>query len=116
MKKDPHVFVLHIRDSINYIFEFIRDKSKEDFLKDKMMQSAVIRELEVIGEAIKNLPIEFRQKYSQVSWKDIVGMRDKIIHYYFGVDLERVWKVVQEELVVLKKQIKDILVKEKVKL
>ena len=116
MSKDPLVFVFHIRDSINNIVEFTKDKSKEDFFEDKMMQSAVIRELEVIGEAVKNLPVEFRQKYSLVSWKDIVGMRDKIVHYYFGVDLDKVWKVVQEELVVLKKQIFEILAKEKVKM
>lgn len=116
MNKDSSVFVLHIRDSINNILGFVENISEADFFKNRMIQSAVIRELEIIGEAVKNLPIEFRQKYNQVLWKDIAGMRDKIAHYYFGVDLDKIWKVIKEEITPLKKQVKDILSKEKVKM
>ena len=78
-----------------------------------MIQNAVIRSIEVIGEAVKNLPKDFKSKYAEIPWNKITGMRDKIIHHYFGVDLETVWKVVKENIPELKNNIKKILKKEK---
>ncbi len=107
--KDPMVFVLHMQDAINLIQEFCKDASREEFFSDKLLQSAVVRQIEIIGEAAKNVPLEFRNKYPAVPWKDIAGMRDKIIHHYFDLDLEKVWMVVQKDLLELKKLLDKII-------
>ena len=112
IKKDPVVFIKHIRDSIDEINSFTKNVSKEKFIRDKLIQNAVIRSIEVIGEAAKNLPINFRNKYLEIPWSKMAGMRDKIIHHYFGVDLETVWKVVKENLLELEIGIEKILEKE----
>jgi len=81
---------------------------KKSFLETNMIQAAVIREIEIIGEAAKNLSSKFIETYKNIPWKQIVGMRDKLIHGYFGVDLESVWKTVKEDLQYLRKEIKKI--------
>jgi len=68
-----------------------------------------LRRLEVIGEAVKNLPLDFREKYPNIDWKKIAGLRDVLIHAYFGVSLERIWVIVKDDLPDLKKKIKKIL-------
>ncbi len=105
MKKDPFVFIKHILESIGHIESFVKGISKRDFLKNVEKQSAVIRQIEIIGEAAKNLPSNFKRKEQQIPWKEIAGMRDKLIHHYFGVNLNSVWKVVKEDLPILKKEI-----------
>jgi uncharacterized protein with HEPN domain len=109
MKKDPLVFIKHIRDFIDDIESYVRNKTKSQFLKNKMMQDAIVRKIGVIGQAVKNLPASFTNKYPAVPWSDIAGMRDKLIHYYFGVDLDKVWDVIKQDIPELKKQIKEIL-------
>ncbi|GCC10853.1 hypothetical protein IPdc08_00891 [archaeon] len=74
-----------------------------------MVKSAVIRKIEIIGEAVKNISEEMKQDYPEIPWKNIAGMRDKLIHGYFGVDEERVWEVTQKDLLLLKEQISEIL-------
>ena len=108
MKKDPLIFIEHILESIKNIEDFMQGVSKSYFLNNKEKQSAVIREIEIIGEAAKNIPASFRRKNANIPWKDIAGMRDKLMHHYFGVDLETVWKVVKEDLIELKKNIQQI--------
>lgn len=113
MKKDPTVFMKHISDSIKEIEEFTKEiHTKGKFLQKKVVYEAVIRKIEVIGEAVKNIPLSFRDKYPEIPWKGIAGMRDKLIHNYFDVDLDRVWIAVKEEIPELKKQIQEILEKE----
>ncbi len=82
--------------------------SFEEFMKDEKTKSAVIREIEVIGEATKNIPEVIRKRYKELPWKDMARMRDKIIHFYFGVDYEIVWKVVKDRLPDIKNLIKKI--------
>ena len=106
MKKDVKIFLEHILDSIEKTFwSFTIGVSKEEFEKDVKLQDAVIRRLEIIGEVVKNIPNSFREKHFNISWNKIAGMRDKLIHHYFGVDLVTVWKVVKEDMSILKNEI-----------
>ena len=106
-------FLKHVMGSIKDISEFSGGLGKDILLKNKIRKSAILRELEVIGEAIKNIPIDFINKYPSVPWADFAGMRDKLIHHYFGVDWDIVWKVVKDELPELEKKINEILENEK---
>ena len=105
MTKDPLMFIRHMLASIERIEKFMKNVAKAQFLKNEEKQSAVMRQIEIIGEAVKNLPKSYTKKYPQVPWKDIAGMRDKLLHHYFGVDLETVWKAIQEDIPELKKNI-----------
>lgn len=109
MKKDISIFLKHILESIERIEEFTKGISKEKFLDLVQLQDAVIRRLEIIGEAVKNLPPEFRKKHADVPWNEIVRTRDKLIHGYFGVDLTLTLDIVKKDLPDLKKKIKKIL-------
>ncbi|MEM4727851.1 MAG: DUF86 domain-containing protein [Candidatus Bathyarchaeia archaeon] len=91
------------------IEKFIEGISKEDFLANIEKQYAVLRGLEIIGEATKNLSKELKSKYQEISWKEVAGMRDKLIHQYFGVNLELVWETIKTKLPEFKNQISKIL-------
>lgn len=113
MKKDPIIYIEHINTCISRIQEYTREIDEGDFLKNNLIQDAVIRNFEIIGEATKKLDDDFRIKYSDIEWKKIAGMRDKLIHDYIGVDLWAVWGVVENIIPTLDTQIKDILKKER---
>jgi uncharacterized protein with HEPN domain len=83
--------------------------SYEEFLNDIKTQDAVVRNLEIIGEAIKNISKGLKKKYPQIPWKDLSGVRDKLIHHYFGVNLDIVWNIVKEELPEVLLQLEEIL-------
>lgn len=109
MKRDYKDYINDIYNSINEVKEFTKELNFETFLTDKKTSNAVIRSLEVLGESAKKIPNNMRSKYPDIPWKKMTGMRDKLIHEYFGVDLGIVWKVIKEELPPLKPKIKDIL-------
>lgn len=113
MKKNPIIYIEHIDASISKIKEYTNGIDEAGFLANSLIQDAVIRNLEIIGEATKKLNEEFRATYSEVEWKKIAGMRDKLIHDYIGVDLWAVWAVVEISIPTLSLQIKTILTKEK---
>ncbi len=108
MKKNYSLFVEHMIESIERIEEFMKNAGEVDFEKNLQLQDAVVRRLEIIGEAAKNLPSDFKNKYPDISWKEIIGTRDKIIHHYFGVDLSIVWDIIKNELPDLKKKLEKI--------
>ena len=109
MKRTVRIFILDIEECIEIIEEYMDDISETTFFGERRIQDAVLRRLEIIGEAVKNLPLEFREKYPDIDWKKIAGLRDVLIHAYFGVNLERVWVIAKDDLPDLKKKIKKIL-------
>jgi uncharacterized protein with HEPN domain len=107
MKKDTQIFVEHILESIAFIEEYTKDLTLKDFFEDQQVQDSVFRRLEIIGEAVKNLPEVFKSKHENVPWKQIAGMRDVLIHEYFGVDIMQVWNTLKKDLPLLKNELKD---------
>lgn len=107
-KRNSTLYIKDILDSIDKIGEYIKGLSFEDFIKNKMVIDAVVRNFEIIGEAAKNISSEVKTKYNKVPWKEMAGMRDKTIHEYFGVDLKIIWKTIKQSLPSLKKSIKII--------
>lgn len=112
MKKESLIFIQHILESIERIESYSKNLTKKNLTKNVKIQDAIIRRIEVIGEATKNISSDFRNKYPVVEWNDIIRTRDKIIHHYFGVDLDIVWDIVKKDPPELKKKIKVILEKE----
>ncbi|HSI71785.1 MAG TPA: DUF86 domain-containing protein [Fimbriimonas sp.] len=108
MTKDPLIFVGHILDRIERIFDYCAD-GEEAFHGDPKTQDAVIRSLEVIGEAAKRIPEPFREAHPTVPWRGFARMRDVLIHQYEGVDLLQVWRVVEDVLPEMKKTLSGIL-------
>ncbi|PIQ79318.1 MAG: DUF86 domain-containing protein [Parcubacteria group bacterium CG_4_9_14_0_2_um_filter_41_8] len=106
--REIKLYLRDICDSIDMIQSFIKGVSREEFIKLHEKQNAVIRKIEIIGEAVKQLPIEFRDQYPHIPWKEIAGMRDKLIHGYFGVDLDVVWDAVKKNLPKLKKEVEKL--------
>lgn len=109
MRKDTLVFLSHIAESISKIKEFTGSTSREAFMKDAKLQDAVIRRIEIIGEAAKNIPGEFREKHAGIPWSEMTKTRDKLIHGYFGVDLELTWNIIKEDLPDLENKIRKLI-------
>jgi uncharacterized protein with HEPN domain len=108
MKRDINLFIQDILDNLKDIDSFSKGLTKEEFAKNKLKQNAIIRSLEVIGEAVKNLPDSFRKKYPKIPWRDIAGFRDILSHSYFGVNIERVWNILEIDLPILKEKMNKI--------
>jgi len=108
MKKDTKIFLEHILESISLIEEYMQNKTKTEFLETKQLQDAVIRRIEIIGEAVKNIPDDIKWKFKDIPWRNIMGMRDILIHQYFGVDLELTWEVINNNIPELKNQISSL--------
>ncbi|MEW5758108.1 MAG: DUF86 domain-containing protein [Candidatus Omnitrophota bacterium] len=108
VKRENIEFLKDILESIERIDSYVGNLRYEKFLKDLKTRDAVVRNLEIIGEAAKHIPANIRLRYKEIEWKKISGLRDKIIHYYFGVNWEIVWDVIEDKLPKLKIQIEKI--------
>jgi uncharacterized protein with HEPN domain len=111
MKRNVEIYIKDIIEYMERAENHIKNFQLDQFLKDDKTCDAVIRCIEVIGEATKNIPEEIRISYPSISWRDLAGMRDKIIHSYFTVDFETVWLVVKEDIPRLKPMVKKVLEK-----
>ncbi len=109
MQKDNYIFIEHVLSRLNSILEYTQNMDEDDFLRNKLVQDAVLRNFEVIGEATKNLSTEFRLQHPELPWSKLAGMRDKLIHFYFGIDLQIIWTTVVEMVPELKIKIKKII-------
>lgn len=101
--------VQHIYDAILEIELYVRKSSYENFHSNSMMQYACVKQLEIIGEAANHLTPHFKKLYSEIQWREIVGLRNILIHEYFGIDTKIVWDIIKNDIVILKEQVKEIL-------
>lgn len=108
--KDDRVYLLHVRDALEAIATYTV-AGRDAFMADRKTQDAVIRNLEIIGEAVKRLSASLTNAHPGVRWRQIAGMRDKLVHDYFGVDLDLVWGVVERELPTLRREVDAMLAK-----
>lgn len=104
MIRDDRVYLAHIVDALQQITKYTENLDEDGFRTARIVQDAVIRQFEIIGEATKNLSDEFRLKHPTIPWKDLAGFRDKLIHQYFGVDIALVWRSVVDDVPVLLKE------------
>lgn len=107
-KREYGDYIQDILDSINDIGKFTEGMDFHRFKKDKKTIYAVVRAIEIVGEATKNIPKRIREKYPKVPWKKMAGMRDKLVHEYFGVDLEILWEVVKKDVSMIKPLIQKV--------
>ena len=106
---DPRLYLIHILESIELVESYVEGADLASFSEDQEKQDAVVRRIEIMGEAVKNLPADLRTARPDVPWTQIAGMRDKVIHDYMGVDYELVWTVATEMLGSLREQVQEIL-------
>jgi len=109
MKEEFLDYIEDIIGAMNDALSFVKDMEYDVFLRDKKTIYAINRALEIIGEATKNIPASVKNRYPQIPWKKMAGMRDKVIHEYFGVDLKRVWSTVKKDIPDLKPLFEKIL-------
>ncbi len=107
--RNERIYLADILAAMESIESFVEGMDLSEFLVDDKTASAVVRKLEIIGEAVKQVPASIRQQYPEVPWKEMAGMRDVLIHFYFGVNLRLVWKTIREDLPTAQKQIARIL-------
>jgi uncharacterized protein with HEPN domain len=112
MSPFPLEYLRHVLDEIDYIGNVSCDIDEADFLADETLKRSFVRSIEIIGEAAEKVPADFKAKYSDIEWKRIAGMRDQLIHHYFGVDYHIVWDVAKNKLPELKRRLTQVMMDE----
>jgi uncharacterized protein with HEPN domain len=112
MSKEPKEYLRHIQDECLFIISVSQELKYDDFIANETLKRAVVRSLEIIGEATKKIPADFKVKWSSIEWKNMAGMRDRLIHDYIGVNYSIVWDVMLNKIPNLNKQISESLRKE----
>lgn len=107
--KDDKVYIQHILESIELIEQYVAENTKDSFISQPQLQDAVLRRLEIIGEATKNVSADVKEQHPDVPWRLMAGMRDILIHHYFGVDIDLVWNTVKKDLPQVKQLLEAIL-------
>jgi uncharacterized protein with HEPN domain len=108
MKKDAGVFIEHVLECIGLIEQYLIGKTKADFMESVQLQDSIIRRIEIIGEAVKNIPDDMKSAHPDIPWNEMAGMRDILIHKYFGIDLELTWEVIIRDIPELKREFQQI--------
>lgn len=109
MSFEPLDYIRHILAELEYLMNASQGLEREEFLEDPTLRRAFVRSLEIVGEATKNLPSDLRTQHEYIEWRSMAGMRDRLIHGYFGVDYGLVWEVVQTKVPALRKQLRELL-------
>ena len=109
MQKSPNPYILHIIDAASQIAEYLEGFDEKAFQENQLVQDGVVRQLEVIGEACSKLEARFRESYLNIPWVQIVGMRNKLVHEYWDIDLSIVWQAATQEVPSLKKQLLNLI-------
>ncbi len=112
MSKEPMDYLQHIADECAYIISVSNNLSKNELLDNETLKRAIVRSLEVIGEATKKIPADFKVKWHSIQWKNMAGMRDRLIHDYIGINYSIVWDVIKNKIPGLHTQIQEILNKQ----
>lgn len=108
MDRDPRIFLEHILESVALIEQYTKGKTQEEFISSVDLQDRVVRRLEIIGEAVRHLSEALKANYPDIPWKQIAGMRDVLIHEYFGIDLPLTWEAATCDILKLKRKISEI--------
>jgi uncharacterized protein with HEPN domain len=109
MSKEPLEFLRHISEECTYLLSVSKNLTKDEFLDNETLKRAVVRSLEIIGEATKKIPADFKVKWMSIQWKNMAGMRDRLIHDYIGVNYSIVWDVIKNKIPNLSTQIEEVL-------
>lgn len=110
MSKEPLEYLRHIQDECLFVLSVIgAETKKEDLISNETLKRAVIRSLEIIGEATKKIPVDFKLKWNSINWKNMAGMRDRLIHDYMGVNYSIVWDVLKNKIPELSIQIQEVI-------
>ncbi len=109
MSKEPIAFIKHIADECSYVISVSENLSKAEFLEDETLKRAIVRSLEIIGEAAKKIPADFKTEWNSIQWREMAGMRDRLIHDYMGINYSIVWDVAKNKIPQLNNQIQQML-------
>jgi len=109
MSKELIEYIRHIHDECSYVLSVSKNLSKDEFLDNETLKRAIVRSLEIIGEATKKIPADFKVKWNSIQWKNMAGMRDRLIHDYIGVNYSIVWDVVKNKIPELHNQLSKVL-------